>query len=237
MSRLVLFRFSRIWGLSVLLMSLFPATSYSAHDMAEHQGPSPEQSSTFIDSTLQQDSSGTSAQPNCVQVPMFMIMKGNWMLMFHGEAFLNGTQQSGPRGADKVFSTNWFMPMAQRQVGPGQLTLRTMISLEPATITGRFYPELFQQGETAFGRPINDGQHPHDFFMELAALYDIKMGEHTLLSFYSASVGDPAMGPPAYPHRIAASGNPLAPLGHHMQDSTHIANYGGTSGLTYTLAS
>ncbi len=236
MSRFPLFRLSRTWGICFVLMTLFPATSYSQHDMAEHQGHSQEQSSTFIDSTLQHDSSGTSAQPNSVQVPMFMIMKGNWMLMFHGEAFLNATQQSGPRGADKVFSTNWFMPMAQRQVGPGQLTLRTMISLEPATVTGRFYPELFQQGETAFGRPINDGQHPHDFFMELAALYDIKMGEHTLLSFYAAPVGDPAMGPPAYPHRISASENPLAPLGHHMQDSTHIANDVVTAGLTYKFA-
>ena len=58
----------------------------------------------------------------------------------------------------------------------GQLTLRTMLSLEPATVTQRFYPLLFQQGETAFGRPINDGQHPHDFIMELAALYDLRLG-------------------------------------------------------------
>jgi hypothetical protein len=236
MSRSGLFRFLRIWNISLLLITLLPGASYSQHDMTEHHDHDQEQSSTFIDSTLQHDSSGTSAQPNSAQVPMFMIMKGNWMLMFHGEAFLNVTQQSGPRGADKIFSTNWFMPMVQRQVGPGQLTLRTMISLEPAAVTGRFYPELFQQGETAFGRPINDGQHPHDFFMELAALYDIKMGEHTLLSFYAAPVGDPAMGPPAYPHRISASEDPLAPLGHHLQDSTHIASDVITAGLTYKFA-
>ena len=62
---------------------------------------------------------------------------------------MNILQQSGPRGSDKVFSTNWVMPMAQRQLGPGTLTLRTMLSLEPATVTKRFYPELFQQGETS----------------------------------------------------------------------------------------
>ena len=72
------------------------------------------------------------------------------------------------RGGDKFFSTNWFMPMAQRELGPGELTLRAMLSLEPATVTGRQYPLLFQQGETAYGNPIVDGQHPHDFFMELA---------------------------------------------------------------------
>src|SRR5262249_9614280 len=149
----------------------------------------------------------------------------------HGQLFLNFLQQSGPRGYDKIFSTNWFMPMAQRQLGPGQLTLRTMISLEPATVTQRFYPELFQQGETAFGRPIVDGQHPHDFFMELAALYDWKLGEHTLFSLYGAPVGDPAMGPVAYPHRASASEDPVATLGHHLQDSTHIANDVITAGL------
>ena len=80
-----------------------------------------------------------------------------------GTAFITAIQQSGPRGADKLFSTNWIMPMAQRRLGPGQLTLRTMFSLEPATVSGRYYPLLFQQGETAFGKPIIDGQHPHNF--------------------------------------------------------------------------
>ena len=99
--------------------------------------------------------------------------------MFHGEAFLSEMQQSGPRGGDKLFSTNWWMPMAQRKFGKGTLTLRTMLSFEPATVSDRRYPELFQQGETAFGRPIVDGQHPHDFFMELAALYDYKIWQST----------------------------------------------------------
>jgi hypothetical protein len=156
--------------------------------------------------------------------------------MFHGEAFLSTTQQSGPRGYDKVFSTNWFMPMAQRQIGRGQFTLRTMLSLEPATVTQRSYPLLFQQGETAFGKPINDGQHPHDFIMELAALYDLRLGEHGLLSFYAAPVGDPAMGPSAYAHRASAAENPVASLGHHLQDSTHIADDVVTGGLAYKNA-
>lgn len=153
------------------------------------------------------------------------------MLMFHGEVFINELQQTGPRGADKLFSTNWFMPMAQRKLGQGLFTLRAMLSVEPATVTERRYPELFQQGETAFGRPIVDGQHPHDFFMELAAIYDYQLGEKTMLSVYAAPMGDPAMGPPAYPHRASASENPVAPLGHHLQDSTHIADDVVTVGL------
>jgi hypothetical protein len=46
-------------------------------------------------------------------------------------------------------------------------------------------------------------------------------------------MGDPAMGPVAYPHRASAAENPLAPLGHHLQDSTHIASDVITLGVTY----
>ena len=183
--------------------------------------------------TLHRSTAGTSAEPNSVNHPMLMTKKGNWMIMFHANAFLNVQQQSGARGGDKVFSTNWFMPMAQRDLGPGTLTLRFMASLEPATVTDRRYPELFQQGETAFGKPIVDGQHPHDFIMELAAIYDWKLQPDTLLSFYVAPHGDPAMGPTGYSHRTSASEVPLAPLGHHLQDSTHIASDVFTVGLTH----
>ena len=95
---------------------------------------------TFINKILLHDTAGTSAQPNSIDEPMIMHVRGKWMFMFHGVAFLSALQQSGPRGYDKAFSTNWFMPMAQLQIGRGELTLRTMLSLEPATVTHRFYP-------------------------------------------------------------------------------------------------
>jgi hypothetical protein len=44
------------------------------------------------------------------------------------------------------------------------------------------------------------------------------------------------MGPTAYAHRGSASEDPMAPLGHHLQDSTHIANDVITTGLTYKVA-
>ena len=188
---------------------------------------------TLIDAIERHDSSGSDAQPNSTLSPMLTTMKANWMLMLHGVAFLNEQQQSGPRGAGKLFSTNWIMPMAQRNFGSSTLTVRAMLSFEPTTVSRRRYPELFQQGETAFGRPIVDGQHPHDFFMELAAMYDVHLGERSLLSFYAAPMGDPAMGPPAYPHRASASENPLAPLGHHLEDSTHVADDVLTVGITH----
>jgi hypothetical protein len=202
-------------------------------DMPGMQHGTHHQPATFIDEILHHSTPGTSAEPNSTAEPMIMRPMGNWLFMFHGTVFQNTLQQTGPRSYDKVFSTNWFMPMAQRQIGRGQLTLRTMLSLEPATVTSRYYPLPFQQGETAFGKPINDGQHPHDFVMELAALYDLRLGANGLLSFYAAPVGDPAIGPSAYAHRASASEDPVASLGHHLQDSTHIANDVVTGGLTY----
>jgi hypothetical protein len=200
-------------------------------------GPTPQMHpKSFVESIEQHASSGTSAEPNSTPAPMLMTMKGPWMLMFHASVFVADTQQSSSRGADKLFSTNWFMPMAERRLGPGRLTLRGMLSLEPATVTGERYPLLFQQGETAYGVPIADGQHPHNLFMELAALYDLRLGAKGLLSLYAAPVGDPAIGPTAYPHRSSAAEDPVGSLGHHQQDSTHIAADVATLGLTYSIA-
>lgn len=188
---------------------------------------------TLKQNVLRHSESGTSLEPASSAPPMLMRMHGNWMEMLHGEALAAEQQQTGPRGRDKLFSANWVMPMAQRATKNGQWTFAGMFSLEPATITGRYYPELFEQGETAFGKPIVDGQHPHDLFMELAAIYDRNLGARGLATVYVAPVGDPALGPVAFPHRASAESNPLAPLAHHLQDSTHIAYDVLTGGLTW----
>lgn len=204
---------------------------------AQHDGDSMTmQPENFVQSVLSHTGSGTSAQPISTPAPMLMTMKGSWTLMFHANVFILDEQQSSPRGGDKFFSTSWFMPMAQRKLGPGVFTARVMLSLEPATVTDERYPLLFQQGETAFGVPIADGQHPHDFIMELAASYDLKLGEKSLLSFYFAPTGDPAIGPAAYAHRASASENPVGTLGHHQEDSTHIADDVVTVGFTDSIA-
>ncbi|RPJ55368.1 MAG: hypothetical protein EHM23_26435 [Acidobacteria bacterium] len=169
--------------------------------------------------------SGTALEPRASMDanPMLHTMLGNWNLMLHAKAFVLTTQQSGPRGRDRFFSANWLMPMLSRQMGAHSLTFRTMLSLEPATVTDRRYPALFQTGETAYGLPIVDGQHPHDLFMEIAGLYAYTPSEGTKLFVYGGPVGEPSIGPPAYPHRTSASENPIAVLAHHQQDSTHIA--------------
>jgi hypothetical protein len=196
------------------------------------------QADTLIEAQQQHGTSGTSAEPASTPVPMLMTDRDGWRLMLHGTGFIANTQQqaSSERGRDAFFSTNWIMPMAEHRVGTGTFTLRTMLSLEPGTVQNREYPELFQQGETAFGAPIVDGQHPHDLWMELAAIYDQPIGRRALFELYAAPIGDPAIGPTAYPHRDSASEDPIAALGHHQEDSTHIAFNVITGGITYAWA-
>jgi hypothetical protein len=171
-------------------------------------------------------SSGTSLEPLTTSEtsPVIHNPIGSWTFMFHANAFLVDAQQSGARGGDKFYSTSWVMPMFTRTFGSNTLTVRTMFSFEPATVTDRRYPLLFQTGETAFGRAIVDGQHPHDLIMELAGRFDHALGEKTGLYAYGGPVGEPALGPPAFPHRASASENPSAVLSHHYQDSTHLSN-------------
>ncbi len=225
---------SRSWAIVVLSLSSLAACAQQVMSAR-----------TLIEAEEQHGSSGTSIEPASSPVPMLMTTRDGWQLMLHANAFVSDTQQQAdsPRNRDAFFSTNWVMPMAQRAFGSaradgdgstgGLLTVRAMLSFEPATVPHRNYPELFQQGETAYGAPIVDGQHPHDFFMEVAALYDLHLSRNTLLSIYAAPVGDPAVGPTAYPHRLSASEDPMAALGHHQEDSTHIAFSVLTGGLTY----
>jgi hypothetical protein len=177
---------------------------------------------------------GTSVNPDSWPMPMIMTHLGSWTTMFMGDGFLLDTQQSGPRGGDKLYSTNSFMASAQHRAGKnGAFQVELMLSLEPATITDRRYPLLFQTGETAFGAPIVDGQHPHNFIMGLGFHYVRELATGTRLELYFAPVGDPALGPVAYPHRASASELPEAPMSHHWQDSTHIADDVATVGLAY----
>jgi len=187
---------------------------------------------TATDGYLMRQVSGTATNPASAPEGMFMVRMASWTAMLHGVVSANEIQQSGQRGGDKFFVSNWFMGIAQRRAGAGSFQARAMLSLEPATVTKRRYPLLFQSGETAFGQPIADGQHPHDFVMELGAQYALPISENGILAFYGAVVGDPALGPVAFSHRISAQELPQATLGHHIQDSSHIANTVVTIGVT-----
>jgi hypothetical protein len=177
--------------------------------------------------------SGTSLNAAAWLMPMLMSHFGSWSTMFMGNGFLVDTQQSGPRGGDKLYSPNWFMASAEHRVGArGAFQAELMLSLEPATITGERYPLLFQTGETAYGKPIVDGQHPHNFIMGLGFHYTYQLAEDTFVSAYFAPVGDPALGPVAFPHRASAMELPEATISHHWQDSTHISDEVLTVGIS-----
>jgi hypothetical protein len=198
------------------------------HNMQNMQG----MNHNFAGMYLMQQASGTSMNPQSWAMPMIMKEARGWQFMFMGNAFLVETQQSGARGGDKFYSPNWFMVSASHSVGRGSFMIQTMLSAEPLTVTDRRYPLLFQTGETAFGRPIVDGQHPHNLVMGLGVHYARPVGG-TIVHLYYAPVGDPAIGPVAFPHRASAFELPQAPLGHHWQDSTHIATNVITGAIKY----
>lgn len=175
--------------------------------------------------------SGTSWLPDSSPMHAAHYMLGKWTVMLHGLGFLQYDWQGGSRGSNQVGLTNWAMGMATRQLSGGHVQLRAMLSAEPWTIGRRGYPLLLQTGETYQGTPLRDRQHPHDLFMELAALYERPIARNLAVSLYLAPVGEPAVGPVAFPHRPSAAADPLAPLSHHWQDGTHITFGVLTAGL------
>lgn len=170
------------------------------------------------------DATGTSWMPSSTEMPMIHRMVHDWIFMIHGYATAIFDDQGGPRGGEKWFSENMFMFTVQKDFGIGTFALRNMISFEPATIGCNGYPLLLQTGETCNGvTPLIDRQHPHDFLMELAALYTIRFSKKNSLFAYFGYPGEPALGPPAYIHRFSSLFNPEAPITHHLLDSTHVA--------------
>jgi len=177
--------------------------------------------------------SGTAWLPDASAMRAWHFIAGSWMLMLHGDAFIQYDYQDGPRGADQLGSINWGMLMAMRQLGGGTLHLHGMVSAEPLTIGAGGYPLLLQSGESFEGEPLHDRQHPHDLFMELSALYERAISRRLGVMLYAAPVGEPGIGPVAYMHRPSALNDPFAPLAHHWTDATHIT-YGVLTAGVFT---
>jgi hypothetical protein len=198
-------------------------TAVAADPMHEEMGEthqSMEMTPLGIEET--RDASGTSWQPESTPMFMWHAKAGAWMLGLHTNSFVGYDDKAGTRGDQQFLSINWLMGMARRPIGTGDITLRAMLSAEPATMPKDGYPLLLQTGESYQGEPLHDRQHPHDLFMELAARYRQPITDTIGFELYAAPVGEPAIGPSAFPHRFTAMADPLAPLGHHWFDSTHI---------------
>ena len=155
-----------------------------------------------------------------------------WIGMVDGVVFATFNQQGGARGERDLRSQNWLSAMASRQAAGGTFTLSGMFSLEPVSVGGRGYSEIFQHGEAYRGLPVVDRQHPHDALMQMAATWQRPLSARTGLVLAGGITGSPAFGPVAFMHRPSSAENPLAPLSHHYFDSTHITMGVVTAGVT-----
>ena len=171
---------------------------------------------------MTRDASGTAWQPDSAPMEGIHAEIAGWSTMLHGWIAGVYDNQGGPRGSTKTFEESMLMGMAQRPLGGGTLTLKSMLSLDP--LMGKSgYPLLLSTGETADGRkPLVDRQHPHDLFMELAGEYSRPIAGKTSVFLYLGLPGEPALGPVTFMHRFSGMANPEAPIDHHWLDSTHI---------------
>lgn len=171
----------------------------------------------------EREGSGTSWLPDAS--PMYAIHGSpirEWQTMLHGIASIQYVRDEKPRGSSQFGSINWLMGSLRKTGAQGDLALRGMFSLEPATIRGCGYPDLLASGEICDGHEIVDKQHPHDLLMEIAALYGRPLSSGLGLQLYAGLAGEPALGPVAFPHRPSSLANPLAPVSHHWLDASHI---------------
>jgi hypothetical protein len=205
-----------------------PAAQQAPADQHQHDTPAEQQEHAqhAVDAGMfpAREASGTAWLPDATPMYALHLRAGSWELMGHGNGFLQFLHEAaeGPRGSSQGGSINWVMGMARRTVGAGRFGIRSMLSVEPWTIPGCGYPDLLATGEVCDGEAIHDRQHPHDLFMELAADYERPLRGNIRWQVYAGLAGEPALGPVAYPHRLSAMPNPLAPIGHHWLDATHI---------------
>lgn len=197
----------------------------------EHQHPTMSMPDDPLAIDHARDGSGTSWLPDASPAQGRMYHRGAWMFMLHGNAFVQFIDAGGERGDRQLGSINWIMAMAQRNVGGGQLQVRGMVSAEPLTVGRCGYPTLLASGESCRGAALHDQQHPHDVFMELAAHYRRPVTNAVAFELYGGPAGEPALGPTAFPHRLSAMPNPIAPVSHHWLDSTHISFGVATAGV------
>jgi hypothetical protein len=191
-----------------------------------------------LDLPMNRDGSGTSWVPDETPMYMYMIYGKKWMHMIHGSFFARYNKQDlfnkGSRGGSQFDAPDWLMYMAQRKVGKnGLFSVNTMFSFDPFLVGAGGYPLLYQTGESYKGHKLVDRQHPHDLFSELSVAYTQRVAKNTDISLSVGYPGEPALGPPAFMHRISAMNNPDAPLSHHYADATHITFGTATLGFRY----
>ncbi len=232
--------------LIIFLLALPGSAVAQAHQHPHGSAPAPAQPTDSAAGPEQpsvrgipmtRNASGTAWQPDVSPHPALHWEAAGWDFMLHGLLFGGYDWQQGPRGEDAVRGGGGLLWWAAREPNDGRFSARIMLSPEPWTAQQNGgYPLLLQTGETYQGEALRDRQHPHDLFMELAAIYQQTLSKDWGLQLYVAPVGEPALGPVAFPHRLSAAPDPMAPLGHHWQDSTHISFGVLTAGILTPVA-
>jgi hypothetical protein len=178
--------------------------------------------------TPTRETSGTAWIPPAT--PMYGVHRPwrGWDIRVSGSLFVQALYEPRDRHRTGGFSTrqvgslNWGMLMARRSLGGGRFGVRTMLSAEPWTVPDCGSLSFLATGEVCEGDTIHDRQQLHDLVMELAMDYDRPLWGQWRWQVYAGLAGEPALGPPGYPHRASGLVNPVGPVSHHWLDATHV---------------
>src|SRR5438046_546398 len=122
------------------VLAATPAHAEPMQDMPgmEHEhGEQPMQMTGVLGIPMSRVGSGTAWLPDDTPMRAFHFMVGDWVFMVHGNVIAGPDVQGSDTGATKLVSQNWIMGMADHALGPGRLTGRAMLSLEPFTVEKR----------------------------------------------------------------------------------------------------
>lgn len=189
-------------------------------------------STTDVSDPMSQEGSGTSWLPASSPMYGYAQMHNGNMIMLHGAIAPRYVSVGSRRGDRRFDAPSWLMGMLSHPLDSrSQIGVRAMLSLDPLLEGGYGYPDLYATGETWHGQSLHDRQHPHELVSELSVAYSRKIGGDRSAYIYVADPGEPALGPPAFMHRLLGYDYLPAPIGHHWEDATHIVFGVATLGL------
>jgi hypothetical protein len=177
----------------------------------------------------------------CLDRPL---QRGRFSGMVMANAFLVDTGVTGVRSRHSLAGPNWLMFVAGLDVASwNRVEVDGMFTIERWTFPQRGYALPLQIGEeNAQGVPFIDAQHPHSSPLMGLSIVDVISLSHTenrLLHLWFSPRGASTDGPIPFMHRMSATFDPSAPLGHHLgQDAGHISSTVIAAGLwlgRYTL--
>jgi len=215
---------SALWAMA-LLLAADPAVEASADwslaRMMEDTSGAPRE----------REASGTGWQPATTPMMAHHLMGAGWMVMLHYAVFAGVDVQLSQRGATRPASANWVMAMDGPRAARRPLQRRTMLTLEPLTVGGEGFPLSCRAARRGWASRCTTSSTRTTSSMEASVGYQRAIGWGLSFELYAAPSGEPRPGAARLHARPSASSDPLPPLGHHWQDSTHVSFGVLTAGL------